>query len=385
MPNRVVVWADCDLSGGGGTYLRSLARWLEARGTAARFAHIEEWDLRLDDPDAVRFAGHVRIPLPEGIQPPILAQAFSVRPALEFLEAERPDLVVFSNNCAVSNLGARRAARYAGCRWITVEHNCAPDLVGAVPGVLVEDFITLNAASAGSVCVSHYNAGLLADVFSVPRERIRVVWNPVRADFFRPPDDAAAAATRARLGVAPGQLHCMTMGHVVDYKAPDLLVRLVEHHASALRSLGCRFTWAGDGAMLADMRSRVAEAGIGDLLNFAGWDPHPQMLLDSADVLIHLSRNEGFGLAPAEAMAKGRPVIASRVGGLPEVLGDTGFLIDLDSFEMVPQFIDALSILADPVQRVEHGAAARLRAEGCFSERRFAEDMERVFAMAELT
>ncbi|HLE47199.1 MAG TPA: glycosyltransferase, partial [Candidatus Thermoplasmatota archaeon] len=91
--------------------------------------------------------------------------------------------------------------------------------------------------------------------------------------------------------------------------------------------------------------------------------PEPQKLgmLQRCLAFVHPARFEAFGLAPLEAMAMGAPVIATRVGGLPEVVGDAGLLVDPDDPKGLAHAVHQMR--SDPDQRKRHIEAAAAQAK----------------------
>lgn len=111
-----------------------------------------------------------------------------------------------------------------------------------------------------------------------------------------------------------------------------------------------------------DLREQTRSLGLEDRVTFTGYVPDADLvhLYHAAACLVLPSRDEGFGLPVVEAMACGRPVIASRGGALPEVLGDAGLLVDPDD---TPAFAAALrQILDDSPLAAELGARGARRA-----------------------
>jgi glycosyltransferase involved in cell wall biosynthesis len=88
----------------------------------------------------------------------------------------------------------------------------------------------------------------------------------------------------------------------------------------------------GDGPARPDLEARTADLGLADRVEFRGWRSDLGSEFASFDVLAVPSRLEGFGMAAAEALLAGVPVVASRTGGLPEVVahGETGLLVPPD-------------------------------------------------------
>jgi glycosyltransferase involved in cell wall biosynthesis len=156
-------------------------------------------------------------------------------------------------------------------------------------------------------------------------------------------------------------------------KGVDLLIeamRLVrQDHPSA------RLEIAGDGGHEPELR-RQAE---GEAVSFLGWQEDVAALHRRWHAFALPSRSEGFGLAALEAMAAGLPVVATRVGGLPELIRDgvDGCLVD-PSAEAIAAALGAL--LSDARRRREIGIAARRSAIERFGLERVAQTVEDVYA-----
>jgi glycogen(starch) synthase len=130
-----------------------------------------------------------------------------------------------------------------------------------------------------------------------------------------------------------------------------------------------RLTIAGDGPERAALEHQASELKLAGVVNFTGWvspDRVPE-LINSATIVLMPSRWEGFGLVALEAGWMARPVIASRVGGLPEVIaqGETGILVESENSRALADAI--VLLLTDPEKAVRIGQAARRRAQELFS------------------
>ncbi len=122
----------------------------------------------------------------------------------------------------------------------------------------------------------------------------------------------------------------------------------------------------GDGPDYGRTQALVHELGLADRVHFVGVVDEVAPLLSAADLLLLPSETESFGLVALEAMASGVPVVASRVGGLPEVVehGVTGYLAPVGDVEAMAEF--SLRILSDCEVRKRFGEAARERAVRLF-------------------
>ena len=138
---------------------------------------------------------------------------------------------------------------------------------------------------------------------------------------------------------------------------------------------------AGSGSAEGELRRLAVARGLGDRVRFLGWQD-PISVLSRWRMLAIPSLAEGFPLAGLDAMAAGVPVVASDVGGLPELIveGETGYLVPAGEPALLAERITAL--LADPDEAARLGAAGRARAEEHFSAERMASEVASVYESA---
>jgi glycosyltransferase involved in cell wall biosynthesis len=180
-------------------------------------------------------------------------------------------------------------------------------------------------------------------------------------------DAAERAARRQELGLPLDRPVVAMTGQVSEVKG---IWEFVEA-ADRLRHTAVVFAVLGDdlrthGAVRREMEARVAALGLQDRFRFLGFRHDAPELLQAFDVVAAPSRVEPFGLASLEAMAAGRPVVASRVGGIPEVVRDglDGILIPPNDPTLLADGLSAL--LGDPGRRAAMGERGRRRAEDVF-------------------
>ena len=142
---------------------------------------------------------------------------------------------------------------------------------------------------------------------------------------------------------------------------PDMAIEVLRatHRASPVSFL---LRMAGTGPMEDSVRSLVAEYGLQEHVEWAGWlrtDEELASFYRSLDIYLAPSRQEAFGLSAVEACACGVPVVAFRTGGLPEVVtdGENGLLVRPDDCNAMAQAV--LSLADDPERRAGMGVAAR--------------------------
>lgn len=185
-----------------------------------------------------------------------------------------------------------------------------------------------------------------------------------------PPADRAQAL--AALDLDPQRFWFGSVGRLVRVKGYDVLLRAFAPLAREIPRLGLALI--GSGPEEQSLRALSRELGVEAQVAFCGWRPDARAMLVGFDVCVFPSRNEAFGLAIAEAMAAGRPVIASAVGGIPEVVGDQALLVPADD---VGALGDAMRrMVEDADLRQTMGAALHARWQSQFSAQQLVQRLQ---------
>jgi glycosyltransferase involved in cell wall biosynthesis len=221
-----------------------------------------------------------------------------------------------------------------------------------------------------SVEVSEYTRGIIATLGTFPEARMRRVYNGVDLGGRDRADHAAGAAFRARHGIPPERILVTQVSQINPEKGiPDVL----EAARMALAQFAnLHFAFVGDGQYLEEYKLRSADTGIQDHVTWTGLvtDPMAEGVFAATDISSQASRwEEAFGLSIAEAMSFEKPVVATRVGGIPEVVedGKTGFLVPRrDAAALAEKFV---LLARDQQLRRRMGLAGRARAESLFDVR----------------
>lgn len=123
-------------------------------------------------------------------------------------------------------------------------------------------------------------------------------------------------AVRARLAIEPHAFHIGWVGRLGHEKGPDVLIDALP----ALRDLPIVVSMVGDGRMRPELEARAARAGVADRIRWHGAVDDAAPLFRAFDAFVLSSRTEGTPIVLFEAMAAGTPIIATRVGGVPDVV-----------------------------------------------------------------
>ena len=251
--------------------------------------------------------------------------------------------------------------RAAGVRRIVVHDHSSGARVPPTGRKRVAKWLaarTPGLAADSVVAVSDFVARRQTEVALLPSSRVVRVYNAVQA-----PEPAPAGALRSLLGIAPDRPLVAAACRCTPEKGLATLLQAIELLPSPRPALA----YLGDGPAMGALRSLRETLSCRDDVFFAGYRPDAASLLTDAEVCVVPSVwEEAFGLAVVEAMALGKPVVASRVGGIPELIRD-----GVDGVLVPPGDAPALSralarLLADPLSARRIGRAARQSVEGRF-------------------
>ena len=219
--------------------------------------------------------------------------------------------------------------------------------------------------------ISQYLKQRTLEVFRLDKP-IHVIHNFVNCDLYRPDPTKPFA----REWASPKENILMHISNFRPVKrAPDCIriLQLVRQRVPA------HLVMIGDGPERSRAEALAAELQLTKHVTFLGKQPHIHRLLPSAHVVLIPSELEALGLVALEAMACGVPPVASRVGGLPEVVvhGETGFLEQPGDLEAHAHRVVALLTDETLYEKLSH--QARLRAETLFSSERIIPQYEQIY------
>jgi glycosyltransferase involved in cell wall biosynthesis len=206
--------------------------------------------------------------------------------------------------------------------------------------------------------------------------KIRLIPNGVDLVRFtpRPPSGALGAV----LGVPPSAPVALSVGRFVAEKGYGCLL---DAAARIERTKpGVHWILVGDGELKGELGAHARRLGLESRVHFTGWRDDIPDVLALCDVFVCPSENEGFGRVLIEAMAMAKAVVATAVGGIPEIVldGATGILVPSGAPAALADAVRA--VLDDPARASRLGAAGRARAESTFSLAAHVDAVERVYA-----
>lgn len=231
----------------------------------------------------------------------------------------QPDVI--HSHCEVPDLVSRLVASVTRTMHVSTAHNTEHWPWRPRLGRLLER--SLIGITRHHIAVSNAVGQFLENELRVPRKRFSVVPNTIEQI-----QNEVTPAERAPLGLKQDDFVILVVGRVDHQKGPDIflkaMAKLTEKHPRI------RAIWAGDGPLLTDMETRAKDLKIDHVVSFLGVRTDVPALLKTSNLFVLPSRFEGLPLVLLEAMGAGTPVVASRLGGVQEVVTDEseGLLVE---------------------------------------------------------
>ena len=230
-----------------------------------------------------------------------------------------------------------------------------------------------------AIAVSRSTADFVTRARLVPASRTRVVYlgAPV-AEFARPHSDAEVGAARAALGLPPDARIVGTVTRLMPSKGNEYLV------AAAPRILAgapdVHLCIVGEGELQADLERQANDLGVADRVHCSGFTRDVAGALAAFDLVVFPSLWEGTPLTAFEALAAGRPIVASDADGLSDILHDGRDAVIVPKRDAGALAAAILALLDDPDRRAALAAAARTTGAG-YDIAAFVRKMERLYTL----
>lgn len=256
------------------------------------------------------------------------------------------------------------ASGASGLPLVVTLHNLVPADLG------LKERIALRATLGRArriICVSEAVAESARKSLSVRGERLTVVHNGVDAARFVPANLPPRTETRQMLRLPIDVPVALCVSRLSPEKDVGTFLEACALTVATIPD--ARFLVAGDGPQMPALGQRLAFLHLEERAALLGARDDVPRLLSASDLFCLTSREEGLGIAPLEAMACGLPVVATRVGGIPEVVQDgvTGLLVPPADPAAFAAAMAAL--LTDPARARAFGEAGRARVLSHFAEK----------------
>lgn len=261
------------------------------------------------------------------------------------------------------------AAKLAGAQ-VLVHHHICPAITPGLRGALKRArSIVLNPFVDVRVVVSHFVADAVARAYAVPPAQVAIVENGIDLARFR---GLGGEGVRVELEIGDAPL-VICVARLDLEKGGETLLRAVPRFAR-----GAHLAFVGEGPLLSAWKDLVAGLGVDERVHFLGLRHDVEQLIAASNVVVVPSEcEEAFGLAVAEGMASGRPVVVTRSGAMPDLVRDIGMVVPKRDPEALAAAVNRL--LDDPELAARLGQLGRERAEARFGMERYVDRMLAVY------
>ena len=304
-------------TGGVSSYVLSLSRALARRGHSVTIA---SGGGSLEPQAHAAGLAHWPVPMHTSAEfsPPVFRAA---RQALARLRVAPVD--VLHAHTRVGQVVADRLSRRTGIPYVTTWHGLFRSNLGRRLWPCI---------GARTIAISEPVRRHLVEDFHVPPERVRLIWNGVEPSEFaeRPPAEALARF-RAQHRLPEGGPVIGIVGRLASGRVKGLDLLLEATRLLLRRHATLRLLMVGDGPRRPFLEAQVDALGLRECARFTGSLADVRVPLALLDVFVFPARwPEGFGLSLIEAMAAGRPVVATRAGAVPQIIehGRQGLLVE---------------------------------------------------------
>ena len=311
--------------------------------------------------------------------------------ATNILAETQPTLVIFSDGWPFSNFAAKQAAAQLNIPYIIILGFIEPSCIyfSYRDGVPYADTVNYHYSQAKAVIgVSQENLTLLRKLFRLSNHVGQVIYNGRPPQYFNSPNASVRQRLRQEFKLPTNAIVCFTSARLEPVKGYQYQLEAIRQLKNSPVWSQLYFVWAGTGSESGtqsneeELKQKVNQLGVGDRVIFLGqrWDILDW--LDASDIFILTSEAEGMPLCIMEAMAKGLPVVATAVSGIPEELGDTGKLLASpkpDPQETVRELVNTILLWSfNSELRHAIGQAGKRRAEELFAEKKMLKQYQQV-------
>ncbi|MBL7084451.1 MAG: glycosyltransferase family 4 protein, partial [Candidatus Aminicenantes bacterium] len=173
-------------------------------------------------------------------------------------------------------------------------------------------------------------------------DKFDVIYSGIELDKFKELSEDKKQNLVKEFGIPEKSLIIGTVGRLVPVKGHEFLIKAAKYIISKYPE--AFFVFTGDGPLEQNLKRQALELGINNNIIFLGWRSDAARIISVYDIFALPSLNEGMGRVLAEAMALGKPIVASNVGGIPDLVthGKNGFLVPVRNSEKLAKYIQIL-------------------------------------------
>ena len=225
------------------------------------------------------------------------------------------------------------------------------------------------------ICISDAEKQSALDKKICKEDKLQVIFNGVDIEAYE--NEVHGAVKRKDLNIPEDAFVVGMVGRISPQKAPDVFVKMAKHVKDEVPN--AHFIIVGNGNQEDEIRKYAEDNGFSNSLHITGWVDNPMSYVELFDVACLLSRWEGFGLALPEYMMAGKPIVASRVDAIPNIIrnGENGLLVEVDDDIGTSKAV--LRILREDGLRKKIVAQGLEDVHNRFNARRVSEEHSKLF------
>jgi len=207
-------------------------------------------------------------------------------------------------------------------------------------------------------------------------DKFDVIYSGIELDKFKELSEDKKQNFVKELGIPEKSLIIGTVGRLVPVKGHEFLIKAAKYIISKYPE--AFFVFTGDGPLEHNLKRQARELGINNNIIFLGWRSDAAKIISVYDIFSLPSLNEGMGRVLAEAMSLGKPIVASNVGGIPDLVthGKNGFLVPARNPEKLAKYIQIL--IEDKEKKEKMGQAGKEMAK-IFSKEKMVENIANLY------
>lgn len=252
----------------------------------------------------------------------------AIRVVRKLIKKYAPDIVYAHSSKAgaiarVANIGLKNYCVYNPHGW-AFNMKCSPGKRRMY--LAIEKFAALFCDKI--VCISDAEKQSALEKKVCREDKLQVILNGVDIEAYE--TGVHGAVKRKEMNILEDAFVVGMVGRMSPQKAPDVFVKMAKLVKDKIPN--AQFIIVGNGIQEEEVRKYANDNGFGDSLHITGWVDNPMSYVELFDVACLLSRWEGFGLVLPEYMMAGKPIVASRVDAIPNIIrdGENGLLVDVD-------------------------------------------------------
>ena len=225
------------------------------------------------------------------------------------------------------------------------------------------------------ICISDAEKQSALDKKICREDKLQVIFNGVDIESYE--NEMRGAIKRKDLNIPEDAFVVGMVGRMSPQKAPDVFVKMAKQVKDEVPN--AHFIIVGNGNQEDEIRKYAEDNGFSNSLHITGWVDNPMSYVELFDVACLLSRWEGFGLVLPEYMMAGKPIVASRVDAIPNIIrnGENGLLVEVD--DAIGASKAVLRILREDGLRKKIVAQGLEDVHNRFNARRVSEEHSKLF------